>query len=59
LDLLKKLEGKEVEVVSQGIVYRGKLMGASENEVYLQGLNDWIALPMQDITDVRETTTKG
>jgi hypothetical protein len=59
LDLLKKLEGKEVEVVSQGIVYKGKLMGASENEVYLQGLNDWIALPMQDITDVRESTTKG
>lgn len=59
MDLLKKLEGKEVEVVSQGIVYKGKLMGASENEVYLQGLNDWIALPMQDITDVRETTTKG
>lgn len=59
MDLLKKLEGKEVEVVSQGIVYKGKLMGASENEVYLQGLNDWIALPMQDITDVRESTTKG
>lgn len=59
MDLLKKLEGKEVEVVSQGIVYKGKLMGASENEVYLQGLNDWIALPMQDITDVRESPTKG
>lgn len=59
MDLLKKLEGKEVEVVSQGIIYRGKLMGASENEVYLQSLTDWIALPMQDITDVRETASKG
>jgi len=59
LDLLKKLEGKEVEVVSRGIIYRGKLMGASENEVYLQSLTDWIALPMQDITDVRETASKG
>lgn len=56
---LQRLEGKEVEVVSQGIIYKGKLMGASESEVYLQGLNDWIALPMAEITDVREISTKG
>ncbi len=59
MDLLQQLEGKEVEVVSQGIIYKGKLMGASESEVYLQGLYDWIALPMEEITDVREIPTKG
>lgn len=56
---LQQLEGKQVEVVSKGIVYKGKLMGASESEVYLQGLNDWVTLPMEEITDVREISSKG
>lgn len=48
------LQGKEVEVIYQGIVYKGKLVGASDTEVYLQTLNDWVTLPMEEITDVRE-----
>lgn len=59
MDPLQQLEGKEVEVVCKGIIYKGKLMGASENEVFIQSLSDWVALPMEDITDVRETPTKG
>jgi hypothetical protein len=54
MDILQLLQGKEVEVVYQGIVYRGRLVGASEDEVYLQGLTESITLPMADITDVRE-----
>ena len=48
------LQGKVVEIVYQGVLYKGKLVGASESEVYLQTVNDWVTLPMEDITDVRE-----
>lgn len=54
MDRLQMLQGKEVEVVYQGIVYKGKLVGASDNEIYLQTVNDWVTLPMEEITDVRE-----
>lgn len=53
MDQLQLLEGKQVEVVYEGMIYRGKLVGASESEVYLQTLNDWVTLPMEGITDVR------
>lgn len=56
MDILQTLQGKEVEVVYQGVIYRGRLVGASENEVYLQTLNESITLPMEDITDVREAS---
>ncbi|MDC4206896.1 MAG: hypothetical protein MPW14_18250 [Candidatus Manganitrophus sp.] len=59
MDRLQMLQGKQVEVVYQGIVYRGTLVGASESEVYLQTLNDWVTLPMEDVTDVREASGNG
>ncbi|MCG3116598.1 MAG: hypothetical protein LLH30_13035 [Candidatus Manganitrophus sp. SA1] len=59
MDRLQMLQGKQVEVVYQGIVYRGTLVGASESEVYLQTLNDWVTLPMEDVTDVREASGHG
>lgn len=59
MDQLQTLQGKQVEIVYQGIVYRGTLVGASEREVYLQTLNDWVTLPMEDITDVREARGNG
>ncbi|NKE71768.1 hypothetical protein [Candidatus Manganitrophus noduliformans] len=59
MDQLQRLQGKQVEVVYQGIVYRGTLVGASESEVYLQTLNDWVTLPMEDVTDVREASGNG
>ncbi|MDC4225215.1 MAG: hypothetical protein MPW15_13525 [Candidatus Manganitrophus sp.] len=59
MDRLQMLQGKQVEVVYQGIVYRGTLVGASESEVYLQTLNEWVTLPMEDVTDVREASGNG
>lgn len=59
MDQLQMLQGKQVEVVYQGIIYRGKLVGASEGEVYLQTVNDWVTLPMEDVTDVREASGNG
>lgn len=59
MDPFQMLQGKQVEVVYQGIIYRGKLVGASESEVYLQTMNDWVTLPMEDVTDVREASGNG
>lgn len=59
MDRMQMLQGKQVEVVYQGIVYKGKLVGASESEVYLQTPSEWITLPMQDVTDVREASGNG
>lgn len=54
MDILQALQGKEVEVVYQGTTYRGKLVGAGENEIYLQTLQEFVTLPMEDVTEVRE-----
>jgi hypothetical protein len=52
-DSLESLKGREVEVVYNGVVYRGTLSGASEDEVYLETRTDWVSLPMADITELR------
>lgn len=54
MDALQILQGKEVEVVYQGIIYKGRLIGAGESEVYLQTSHERVVLPMEDITEVRQ-----
>lgn len=56
IDELERLKGQSVEVVYNTIVYRGTLMGASEDEVYIKTPMDWISLPMDGITEVRKAT---
>jgi uncharacterized membrane protein len=53
-DQLELLKGQQVEVIYNGIVYRGLLVGATEDEVNLQTLTDWVMLPMDGITTVRK-----
>ncbi len=53
MDSLQQLQGKNVEVIYQGIVYKGKLLGAGEAEVYLQTPSGRVTLPMSGITTVR------
>jgi len=53
-DELETLKGQQVEVVYHGIIYRGLLVGASEEMVDLQTREQWIALPMEGITLVRK-----
>jgi len=57
-DELESLKGRQVEVVYNGIVYRGVLMGATEDEINLQTLTDWVMLPMEGISAVRQTTSR-
>ncbi len=42
-----------VEVRSQGILYRGVLIGADSDEIFLKGVLRWIILPLEKVTSVR------
>lgn len=53
-DQLEILKGQQVEIIYNGIVYRGLLVGTTEDEVNLQTLTDWVMLPMEGITTVRQ-----
>ncbi len=53
-DELESLKGQQVEVVYNGITYKGLLVGASEDEVDLQTREQWVSLPMEGITSVRK-----
>lgn len=56
---LNGLEGKAVEIVYQNLVYKGCLVGVSEEEVYLQTLSRRVVLPMSDITAIRALPEKA
>jgi hypothetical protein len=53
-DELESLKGQQVEVIYNGVVYRGVLVGATEDEINLQTVTDWVMLPMEGITTVRQ-----
>jgi hypothetical protein len=45
--------GKEVEVMANGVVYKGVLIEVSETEVHLKGQLQWIALPASSVSQVK------
>jgi hypothetical protein len=53
-DELELLKGQQVEVMYNGLLYRGCLVGASEETIDLQTQEQWIALPIEGITSVRK-----
>ncbi len=54
MDELEKLKGRHVEITYNGVLYRGTLVGADEDEVSLKTQNVWLALPMNGISAVRQ-----
>jgi hypothetical protein len=54
MDELESLKGQQVEVIYNTLAYRGELAGASEDEIYLKTMMDWVTLPMEGITMVRK-----
>ena len=50
---IRDMVGKEVEVNSNGMVYRGKLIEVTSDEVHLKGPLQWIALPVATIGSVK------
>ncbi|MGB9735503.1 MAG: hypothetical protein ACP5JP_04590 [bacterium] len=51
---LRDLIGKQVEVVANGIVYRGILRDISEQSISLLSTSGWIEIPMGSINRVTE-----
>ncbi|MEO6666488.1 MAG: hypothetical protein ABIO65_06930 [Nitrospiria bacterium] len=52
-DELMRLQGQEVEVVYDGLVYRGRLVGADETDLYLVTAAGSCTLPFSQISSVR------
>jgi len=50
---MQELIGKEVEVITADIVYRGILVEIGETEIYLQAEEGWIEVPVERVMDVR------
>jgi hypothetical protein len=48
------LVGKIVEVVTEEIIYTGKLIEIGEDEVHLESESGWIVIPIDRIAIVRE-----
>lgn len=53
VDRLRAMKGAEVEVTSAGIHYRGLLVGADEQDLYLRAVLRWLVLPLDRVTHVR------
>ena len=50
---LMGMMGQEVEVMSDGMLYRGRLIEVSETDVFLQGELGWIQLSVEKVTEIR------
>jgi hypothetical protein len=57
LNQLQLFQGKQVEVDFRSTRYTGVLLDSSEDEVFLQVGESWIALPMNEICDIRLLST--
>jgi len=50
---MQELIGKQVEVVTGDMVYRGILIEINEAEIYLQAEDGWITVPVEKVVHVR------
>lgn len=48
----ERLKGRLVDVRAGGFDYRGTLIGADENEIYLRAETRWVVLPLDRVTRV-------
>jgi limonene-1,2-epoxide hydrolase len=50
--------GKEVEVIANGMSYKGVLIEVSDTDVHLKGMLGYISLPASGVTEVRPADKK-
>jgi len=50
---IQEMIGKEVEVISNGMSYRGALIEVSDTEVHIKSQLQYVTLPASSVTDVR------
>lgn len=51
---LESLKDHQVEIDCNGISYKGRLLGATENEVHLQTTLQYMTLPMDGISLIKK-----
>ena len=56
---IREMMGKEVEVIANGMSYRGKLIEVSDTEVHLKGELQYVSLPISGVTEVRLAAGNG
>ncbi len=50
---VESMIGKEVEVIANGVTYRGVLVEVTDTEVSLKSLMQWISVPVSGVNTVR------
>ncbi len=50
---IMEMVGKEVEVLANGVSYRGTLIEVSDREVHLKTTMQWISLPASSVSQVK------
>lgn len=50
---IQDMIGKEVELVANGVEYRGVLVEISEESVFLKMVLQWIELPAHSVSSIR------
>lgn len=53
-DEIENCKGHQVEIMANGISYRGLLIGASDETISLQTPYQWIELPMDQVLSIRK-----
>ena len=50
---MQGLIGKQVEVITADILYKGLLIEIGETEIYLQAEEGWVVVPIDRVVDIR------
>ena len=56
---IMEMIGKDVEVIANGVSYKGVLVEVSETEVHLKGMLGYVSLPTSGVTEVRPAEQKA
>ena len=52
-DEIEMFKGQMVEVMANGLLYKGVLIGASDQTLSLQTEMQWLEIPMEQISSLR------
>jgi hypothetical protein len=50
---IREMIGKEVEVIANGVSYKGTLVEVSDTEVHLKTMLQWVALPTASVGQIK------
>lgn len=56
---IREMIGKEVEVIANGVSYKGTLVEVSDTEVHLRTMLQWVALPTAGVGQIKLLAKAG